>query len=99
MGRMKPTSYGPTEHHLWLVGNIPTSTWESCREKSERRARTQSYDDLVHLFIEFAMDRENDSHEDKYLRKHREGRPLLRSVLEGGRLNLTLTVGRLVLGG
>ena len=70
MGRMNPSSYGPTEPHLWLVGKIPTRTWENCRETSERKSRTHSYDDLVDLLIELAMERENDSHMDKYLRKH-----------------------------
>ena len=28
MGRMNPTSYGPTEPHLWLVGKIPPKTWD-----------------------------------------------------------------------
>ena len=62
MGRMNPLSYGPTEPHLWLVGNIPTRTWDNCRETSERKARTHSYDNLVDLLIELATDRENDSH-------------------------------------
>ena len=70
MGRMNPSSYGPTEPHLWLVGKIPTRTWDHCRETSERKSRTHSYDDLVDLLIELAMERENDSHMDKYLRKH-----------------------------
>ena len=70
MGRMNPSSYGPTEPHLWLVGKIPTKTWDNCREMSERKARTHSYDDLVDLLIELAMERENDSHMDKYLCKH-----------------------------
>ena len=70
MGRMNLSSYGPTEPHLSLVGQIPTSTWENCRETSEGKTRTHSYDDLVDLLIELAMKRENDSHMDKYLRKH-----------------------------
>ena len=70
MGRMNPSSYGPTEPHLWLVGNIPTRTWDNCRETSARKARKHSYDELVDLLIELAMDRENDSQMDKYLRKH-----------------------------
>ena len=70
MGRMNPSSYGPTEPHLWLVGKIPTRTWDNCTETSERKARTHSYDDLVELLIELAMGRENDSHMDKYLHKH-----------------------------
>ena len=70
MGRMNPSSYGPTEPHVWLVGKIPTKTWENCRETSERKSQTQSYDDLSDLLIELAMERENDSHIDKYLRKH-----------------------------
>ena len=70
MGRMNPSSYGPTEPHLWLVGKIPPRTWENCRETSERKSRTHSYDELVDLLIELAMERENNSHMDKYLRKH-----------------------------
>ena len=88
MGRMNPSSYRPTEPHLWLVGKIPTKTWDNCREKSKRKAWTHSYDDLVDLLIELAMESENDSHMDKYLRKH-----LLKSLLGGGRLHPTLTLG------
>ena len=66
MGRMNPTSYGPTEPDLWLVGKIPPKTWDDRRETSERKARTHSYI----LLIELAMKRENDSHMDRYLRKH-----------------------------
>ena len=70
MGRIHTFSCWPTEPHLWLVGKIPTRTLENCRETSERKSRTHSYDDLVNLFIELAMERENDSHMEKYLRKH-----------------------------
>ena len=70
MGRMNPSSYGPTDPHLWLVGKIPTRTWDNCRETSERKGRTHSYDDLVDLLTELTMERENDSHMDKYLRNH-----------------------------
>ena len=35
MGRMNPSSYGPSEPHLWLVRKIPTRTWENCRETCE----------------------------------------------------------------
>ena len=70
MGRTNPSSYGPTEPHLWLVEKIPTSTLENCRETPERKSRTHSYDDLVDLLIKLAMEREKDSHTDKYLRKH-----------------------------
>ena len=61
MGRMNPSSYGPTEPHLWLVGKIPPGTWENCKETSERKSRTRSYDELVDLLIQLAMERENDS--------------------------------------
>ena len=70
MGRMNPSSYRPTDPHLWLVQKIPTRTWENCRETSERKSRKHSYDDLVDRLIELATERENDSHMDKYLRKH-----------------------------
>ena len=84
MGRMNPSSYGPTEPHLWLVGKIPLKTWENCKETSERKSRTHSYDELVDLLIELAMETENDSHMDKYLRKHlRRESPA--EKLQGGR--------------
>ena len=70
MGRMNPTSYGPTEPDLGLVGKIPPKTWENCRETSERKSRTHSYDDLADLLIKLAMESENDSDMETYLRNH-----------------------------
>ena len=70
MGRMNPSSYGPIESHLWLVGKISPRTWEDCKKTSERKSWTHSYDELVDLLIELPMGRENDSHMNKYLRKH-----------------------------
>ena len=84
IGRMNPSSYGPTEPHLWLVGNIPMRTWDDCRETSERKAWTHSHDDLVDLLIELDMETENDSHMDKYLRKHLR-RETLAEKSSGGR--------------
>ena len=82
---MNPSSYGPTEPHLWLVGKIPTRTSENCREMSERKPRTHSYDDLVDLLVELAMERETDYDLDKYLHKHlRRETPAEKSV--GGSL-------------
>ena len=37
---------------------------------SERKSRTHSHEDLVNLLMESAMERGNDSHMNKYLRKH-----------------------------
>ena len=68
--RMNVGSYGPTEPHLWLVGKIPPRTWEDCRSTSERKRRTHTYDDLVDLLIELALERENDSHMEKFLKRH-----------------------------
>ena len=68
--RMNPTSYGPTEPHLWFVPKIRPKAWENCKQRCERKDGTHSYDDLVDLLIESAMERENDPHLDKYLRKH-----------------------------
>ena len=34
MGRINPSSYGPNEPHLWLMGKIPTKRWDNCRETS-----------------------------------------------------------------
>ena len=68
--RMNVGSYGPTEPHLWLVGNIPPRTWTNCRTTSERKSRTHTYDDLADLLMEQALERENDSHMEKYLKRH-----------------------------
>ena len=68
--RMNLGSYGPTEPHLWLVSKIPTRTWDDYRTTSERKSRTHTYDDLVDLLIELALERENDSHMEKFLKRH-----------------------------
>ena len=77
--RMNVGSYGATEPHLWLMSKIPQCTWDDCRATSERKSRTHSYDDLVDLLIELALERENDSHMEKFLKKHlgRGGTPSL----------------------
>ena len=51
MGRKNPTYYSPTEPHLWLVGKIDPKTGDGCRERSERKAWTHSYNDLVDLLV------------------------------------------------
>ena len=66
LGRMNPTSSGPTEPRLWLVAKISPKTWENSKETSERKARTHPYDDLVDLLIVLDMEMKNDSHIDKY---------------------------------
>ena len=63
-------SYGPTEPRLWIVGRVPTCTWVDCRSTSERKRRTHTYDDLVDLLIELALQRENDSHMKTFLKRH-----------------------------
>ena len=68
--RMNVGSYGATEPHLWLMSKIPRRTWDDCRSTSERKSRTSSYDELVDLLIELALERENDSHMEKFLKKH-----------------------------
>ena len=98
MGRMNPTSYGPTEPHLWLVWKIPPKTWDDCRETSETKARMHSHDDVVDLLIELAMEREMTPTWTNTYAKNSEERPLLRRVLEEGHLNPTLTLGRAVVG-
>ena len=75
--RMNVGSYGATELHLWLMSKIPQRTWDDCRPTSERESRTHLYDELVDLLIELALERENDSHMEKFLKKHlgRAGTP------------------------
>ena len=68
--RMKVGSYGATEPHLWLMSKIPVRTWEDCRATSERKGRTHSYNKLVDLLIELALETENDSNMQKFLKKH-----------------------------
>ena len=67
---MNVGSYGATEPHLWLMSQIPTRTWDDCRTPSERKSRTHTYDDLVDLLIELALERDNDSHMENFLKKH-----------------------------
>ena len=54
---MKVGSYGATELQLWLMSKIPQRTWDHCRATSERKSRTHSYDELVDLLIELALER------------------------------------------
>ena len=68
--QMNVGSYGATEQHLWLMSKIPQRTWDDCRATSERKSRNHSYDDLVDLLIELVLERENDSHMEKFLKKH-----------------------------
>ena len=68
--RMNVGSYGATETHLWLMSKIPTRTWDDCPTTSERKSRTHMYDDLVDLLIDLALERENDSHMEKFLKRH-----------------------------
>ena len=67
---MNVGSHGAIEPHLWLMSIIPQRTWDDCRSTSERKSRTHWYDELVDLLIELALERENDSHMEKVLKKH-----------------------------
>ena len=67
---MNVGSYGPTKPHLWLVVKIPPRKWEERRSTSERKRRTHTYDDLVKLLIELALEIENDSHMETFLKRH-----------------------------
>ena len=67
---MNVGSYEATEPHLWLMSKIPQRTWDDCRATSERKSRTHSYDELVDLLIELALEGENDCHMENFLQKH-----------------------------
>ena len=95
--RMNVGSYGATEPHLWLMRKIPSLTCDDCRTTSERKSRSHTYDDLVDLLIELALERENDSHMEKFLRKHLfEPVPLPPSVGVRRDLKIPLTPTRVV---
>ena len=98
--RMNVGSYGATEPHLWLMSKIPQRTWDDCRFTSERKSRTHSYDELVDLLIELALERENDSHMEKFLKKHlgRGGTPPP-NVAKGKGLKIPLKPTRKVVKG
>ena len=68
--RMNVGSYGATEPHLWLMSKIPPRTWDDCCSTSKRKSWTHWYDELVDLLIELALERENESHMEKFLKKH-----------------------------
>ena len=66
VGRLTPGSYGSDELLFWLVAKIPTSVWDECRAKAERKARTLTYQDLSVLLHELALQKESDQHLDAY---------------------------------
>ena len=68
--RMNVGSYGPTEPHLWLMSKILARTMDDCSTTSKRKIWTHTNDDLVDLLIDLALERENDSHMEKFLKKH-----------------------------
>ena len=68
--RINVGSYGATGAHLWLMSKIPARTWGDCRTTCERKSRTHTYDDLVDLLIELALERRNESPMEKFLKKH-----------------------------
>ena len=70
VSRMNVGSYGATEPHICLMSKIPSGTWGVCRTTSERNSWTHTYDDLVDLVIELALETENGSHMGKFLKKH-----------------------------
>ena len=89
--RMKVGSYGATGPPLWLMSKIPSRTWDDCRATSERRSRTHSYDDMVDLLIQLALERENDSHMEKSSRSTWvELGPLPPNVAKGKDLKIRL---------
>ena len=66
VGRLTPGSYGSDELLFWLVAKIPTSVWDECRARAERKARTLTYKDLSVLLLELALVKESDQHLDAY---------------------------------
>ena len=92
---MNVRSYGATEPHLWLMSKIPLRTWDDCRATSERKSRTHSYDELVDLLIELALERENDSTWRNFSRSTWvEVVPLPPNVAKGKGLKIPLTPTR-----
>ena len=82
------------------MSKIPQRTWDDRRSTSERKSRTHSYDELVDLLIELALERENDSHMEKFLKKHLgQVVPLPPNVAKGKGLKIPLTPTREVLKG
>ena len=86
-------SYGATEPHPWLMSKICRRTWDDCRATPEGKSRSHSYDELVDLLIELALERENDSHMEKFLKKHlgRGGTPTPERGEGKGPKNPTIT--------
>ena len=93
--RMNVGSFGATEPRPWLMSKIFQRTWDDCRATSDRRSRTHWYNELVDLLIELALQRENDSHMEKFLKKHlaRGGTPTPERG-EGKGLKIPLTPTR-----
>ena len=69
MGRMNPSSYGPTEPHLWLMGKIPPRTWENCKETSERKSLSGRDDTVVVDTTGWRGEHQARGAEEKYMRE------------------------------
>ena len=52
------------------MSKSPARTWHDRRNTSDKKSRTHTYDDLVDLLIELALERENNSHMEEFLKKH-----------------------------
>ena len=66
VGRLTPGSYGSDELLFCFVAKIPTSVWDECRAKAERKARTLIYGDLSVVLLELALEKESDQHLEAY---------------------------------
>ena len=52
------------------MSEFSTRTRDDCRTISERKSRTHTYEDLVDLLIEPALERKNDSHMETFLKRN-----------------------------
>ena len=62
MGRLTPGSYGSNELLFWLMAKIPKDVWEECPATAKRKARILTYEDLLVLILELALEKESDQH-------------------------------------
>ena len=66
LGRLTPGPYRSDELLFWLEAKIPRDVWEECLATAERKARTLTYEDLLVLLLELALEKEADEHLNAY---------------------------------
>ena len=68
VGRLTPGPCCSDELLFWLVAKLPGEVWDECRATAERKARALTYEDLLVLLLELALEKKSNQHLNAYRR-------------------------------